>query len=185
MRSNEDSTPPHDLRVSKSVGREDRAPDPWVVQTALKVGVVGPVLSDGNPLLITWWLMTVNKAVLPPLSLIAFSRYSPPWTTVVLKPLRRSLAPKPTKVMVKEERTRQAETLQLEESSFEESRTDVRPSGKSPSTSVIVSFPFLQTLVSPISTQGNRPLFTFSPWNVFSSVLSPPRSLTSEAMSGT
>ena len=51
--SNENLTPPHDLGVSKSVGRKDRAPDPWVVQTALKVGVVGPVLSDGNPLLIT------------------------------------------------------------------------------------------------------------------------------------
>ena len=49
---------------------------------------------------------------------------------------------------MKEERTRQADTLQLEERSFEESRTDVRPSGKSPSTSVIVSIPFLQTNVS-------------------------------------
>ena len=46
-------TPPHDLSVSKSVGRKDRAPDPWVVQTALRVGVVRPVLSDGNQLVMT------------------------------------------------------------------------------------------------------------------------------------
>ena len=55
MRSNEYSTP-HDLGVSKSVRREDRAPDPWVVQTALKVDVVDHdqvLLSDGNQSLIT------------------------------------------------------------------------------------------------------------------------------------
>ena len=46
-------TPPHDLSVSKSVGGKDRAPDPWIVQTALRVGVVRPVLSDGNQLVMT------------------------------------------------------------------------------------------------------------------------------------
>ena len=105
----------------------------------------------------TWWLIAVNRAVSLPRSLKAFSRCSPPWTTVVLNPRRRSLAPTPTNVIVKEERSRQAETFQLGSDSWRESRVEVSPSGKSFSTSVIVCFPFLQTFVSPINTPGNMP----------------------------
>merc|ERR1719422_439059 len=42
----------------------------------------------------------------------------------------------------------------------------VEPDGKILSTSVIISFPFLHTLVSPISTPGPTPGLTDSPQNI-------------------